>query len=353
MNRYTRQISLSKFGPDGQRKLTESKVLVVGLGGLGLPALQYLNAMGVGTLGLVDQDIVDFHNLQRQILYTESDVGHSKLQTALDRLKEQNSETTLIGYDTFLTRENALEIVREYDVIVDATDNFATRYLINDACVLLNKPFVYGALHGFEGHVGVFNYNGGPTYRCLYPEMPSPHEVPNCDENGVLGVIPGIIGNLQALEVVKVITDIGHVLSGKLLVFDGLEQNYLKINLQINPENLKIKKLADNYDDSSCHVVSSISAEEFSQKRLQETCTVIDVRTSKEFELQHLPEAIHIPLNTLNLPKELTHTSQPIYVVCQSGMRSERAIQQLQADYPKLKFLNILGGMNRVSILSH
>ena len=185
MDRYTRQTSLPDFGLDGQRKLSNAKVLVVGLGGLGLPALQYLNAMGLGTLGLVDQDIVDFHNLQRQILYTENDVGTPKLNTTLEKLKAQNASTILIAHDTFLTKDNALEIIEQYDVVVDATDNFPTRYLINDACVMLNKPFVYGALHGFEGHVSVFNFQGGPTYRCLYPDMPSAEEIPNCDENGV------------------------------------------------------------------------------------------------------------------------------------------------------------------------
>ena len=223
--RYLRQTSLKDFGEVGQAKLTEGRVLVVGLGGLGLPVLQYLNAMGVGTLGLMDQDVVELHNLQRQVLYTEKDLGKQKLDVAHEKLQEQNSSTILRTHDSFLTKENALTIIKDYDVIVDATDNFPTRYLINDACVILNKPFVYGALHGFEGHVSVFNYNNGPTYRCLYPNMPTSDEIPDCNENGVLGVVPGIIGTLQALEAVKILTGVGEVLSGRLLLFNGLDQH--------------------------------------------------------------------------------------------------------------------------------
>ncbi|WP_422859884.1 ThiF family adenylyltransferase [Flagellimonas sp. S174] len=352
MDRYTRQTSLSDFGQAGQQKLSEARVLVVGLGGLGLPALQYLNAMGVGTLGLVDQDIVDYHNLQRQILYSEKDVGKSKLNATRNKLQSQNSETNFILHDTFLTRNNALEIIRQYDLVLDATDNFPTRYLINDACVILNKPFVYGALHEFEGHVSVFNYQGGPTYRCLYPEMPTAEEIPNCDENGVLGVIPGIIGNLQALEVIKVVTGIGNVLSGKLLVFDGLHQNYLKIAFKTHPENLAIKELRESYESSDCSIINSISAQEFSQKRLNRSQIVLDVRTSKEFEHNHLAEAINVPLQELDLPLNLIESKAPIYVICQSGKRSELAIEQLQKEHPELTFCNILGGMNQLSILT-
>ena len=353
MDRYTRQTTLPEFGLEGQQKLSAAKVLVVGLGGLGLPALQYLNAMGVGTLGLVDQDIIDFHNLQRQILYTEKDVGSSKLSTALERLQAQNSHTKFNVHDSFLTKDNALDIIKEYDVVLDATDNFETRYLINDACVILNKPFIYGALHGFEGHVSVFNYQNGPTYRCVYPEMPSSKEIPNCDENGVLGVIPGIIGNLQALETVKVIVGLGNVLSGKLLIFDGLNQNYLKIALQNSPKNKEITQLADSYGTLDCEVVPAISAQAFSQKRLTENCILLDVRTPKEFEKQHLSEAVNIPLSELKLPIRLIDSKAPIYVICQSGKRSEQAVQQLQLEHPQLSFFHILGGMNRVSVLTH
>ena len=352
MDRYTRQTSLADFGPEGQQKLSKAKVLVVGLGGLGLPALQYLNAMGVGTLGLMDQDTVDYHNLQRQVLYTEADVGQAKLAVALERLQSQNSQTTFIPHDTFLTKDNALDVIAKYDVVLDATDNFPTRYLINDACVILNKPFVYGALHGFEGHVSVFNYQNGPTYRCLYPEMPTMEEIPNCDENGVLGVIPGIIGNLQALEIVKIITGIGEVLSDKLLVFDGLGQNYLKIAFQTNPEHQKIRQLQETYQSPDCGIVPSISAQEFSQKRLTANLRVLDVRTPKEFHQDHLPEALNIPLQELELSNTVLEIEEPIYVLCQSGERSELAVKQLQETHPKLSFYHILGGMNKLRILT-
>ena len=206
--RYTRQTILKGFGPEGQQKLAEAKVLVVGAGGLGVPVLTYLNAMGVGKIGIVDNDVVSITNLHRQVLYAQSDVGQSKVMAALVKLKAQNPATNLVVYNSFLDTKNALEIVAEYDVVVDTSDNFPTRYLVNDACVILKKPFIYGALHGYEGQVSVFNYQGGPTYRCLFPKMPMENEVPNCNEHGVLGIIPGIIGNLQALETVKVITGI-------------------------------------------------------------------------------------------------------------------------------------------------
>ncbi|CAG0909668.1 unnamed protein product, partial [Cyprideis torosa] len=201
--RYSRQTILKDFGSEAQQKLLVAKVLVVGAGGLGVPVLTYLNAMGVGTLGIVDADTISLTNLHRQVLYDEVEIGDSKAKVASMKLKAQNPATELIIHDCFLTVENALSIVGEYDLIVDATDNFPARYLINDACTILKKPFVYGALHGFEGQVSVFNFHGGPTYRCLFPKMPSANEVPDCNEHGVLGVIPGIIGNLQALEAVK------------------------------------------------------------------------------------------------------------------------------------------------------
>ena len=237
--RYLRQTSLNEFGMEGQRKLSEAAVLVIGAGGLGLPVLQYLNAMGIGTLGIVEQDTIELSNLQRQPLYGEHDIGAPKLKITLQKLKVQNSETKLIGFDTYLVRDNALDIISNFDLVIDASDNFPTRYLINDACVLLDKPFIYGALHGFEGQVSVFNYQEGPTYRCLFPKMPSDQETPNCNDNGVLGIIPGIIGNLQALEAIKIIAGVGEVLSGKLLLFNGLNNTTIQINFPVVPENLK------------------------------------------------------------------------------------------------------------------
>src|SRR5690606_29646962 len=267
--RYIRQTGLKGFGAQRQQKLAGAKVLVVGLGGLGLPALQYLNAMGVGTLGLMDGDRIELHNLQRQIIYGEGDLGRKKLEVAHEKLRAQNSSTHFRLHDCYLNVDNALEIIREYDLVLDSTDNFPTRYLINDACVIQGKAFIYGALHGFEGHVSVFNHKQGPTYRCLYPKMPSDSEVPNCNDNGVLGIIPGIIGNLQALEAVKLLTGLGEVLSGQLLLFDGLTQSYVKIGLKVDPENLQIKELQKSYQVAGCESILSISADDF-QLELEE-----------------------------------------------------------------------------------
>lgn len=354
MDRYVRQTGLAGFGEKSQLQLKNSRILVVGLGGLGLPAVQYLNAMGVGTLGLVDHDTVALHNLQRQVLYTEKDVGNPKVEIVLAKLKEQNSNTELIPYDTFLTKNNALDMVQGYDVILDATDNFPTRYLINDACVVLKKPFVYGALHGFEGHVSVFNHQNGPTYRCLYPKIPSAEEVPNCNENGVLGVLPGIVGTLQALETVKIITGLGEVLSGKLLVFDGLQQNFIKITFQGDPKNKKIEKLQDSYQPLDCAVAPAITAKDFLALRTREdSVRLLDVRSPKEFKNNNLEGSVNIPLNCLTLPKRFLREQRPIYVICQSGKRSELAVRELQKSCPELTFYHILGGMDQIRVLRY
>ena len=353
MDRYIRQTALPDFGTDGQDRLTAAKVLVVGLGGLGLPALQYLNAMGVGTIGIMDMDTVEYHNLQRQILYAEEDVGKSKLEVALRKLQSQNSETEVVPHATFLSKENALDVIQNYDVVVDASDNFPTRYLINDTCVILNKPFVYGALHGFEGHVSVFNYGEGPTYRCLYPNEPKADEVPDCNENGVLGVIPGIIGNLQALETIKVLTGVGEVLAGRLLVFNGLQPTFRTIKFQANLKNKSRDALKEHYGILHCAGVATLSVEVFSEKRMTTDYALLDVRTVGEFSKHRLAEAIHVPMDKLDLPEHLKNTSKPIYVICQSGRRSEQAIARLQETYPELNFYNVLGGMNQLSLHTH
>lgn len=346
-NRYIRQTSLKEFGLSAQQKLEKAKVLVVGLGGLGVPVLQYLNAMGIGTLGLVEGDSVDLTNLQRQVLYGENDIGRPKLQVALEKLKAQNSGTHFNAYDTFLTRDNALQIISEYDLVVDATDNFATRYLINDACVILKIPFVYGALHAFEGQVSVFNYKGGPTYRCLFPTMPSAEEIPNCDTNGVLGVIPGIVGNLQALEVVKTITGIGEVLSNKLLLFNGLNQSYNKISFTAVPANLHRTHLEDSYGPEPCGSITSITVNEL-QTMLSgsKPVQVIDVRTAQEYTNYKLPLTLNIPLDELESRIAELQLEQTVYFLCQSGKRSEMAIQKLGPLYPETAFYTILGGIN-------
>ena len=347
--RYIRQTILDGFGSEAQRKLSLAKVLVVGAGGLGVPVLTYLNAMGVGTLGIVDNDVVALTNLQRQVLYSENDIGLPKVVVAIEKLEQQNSETTLIGHTTYLSRENVFDILADYDMVVDASDNFPTRYLINDACVILKKPFVYGALHSFEGQVSVFNYKGGPTYRCIFPTMPQADEVPDCNANGVLGIIPGIIGNFQALEVVKMITGVGEVLSGKLLLFDGLSQNSRKIKFPLIPENLNIKELNPSYDFDCSIEESSISSEAFLNLLQTNTIQVIDVRTPKEFKRVHLEEAHNIPLGIIDESIEKIVFDEPIYMICQSGIRSKKAISKLRKIRPNATFINVNGGMNNLN----
>ncbi|MEM9649797.1 MAG: HesA/MoeB/ThiF family protein, partial [Bacteroidota bacterium] len=278
----------------------------------------------------------------------ENDLGRLKLDVVLEKLEKQNSETIFKPFDTFLTKQNALAIIQDFDVVVDATDNFPTRYLINDACVILDKPFIYGALHGFEGHLSVFNYGSGPTYRCLYPSMPAPEEVPDCNNNGVLGVVPGIIGTLQALETVKVVTGIGEVLSGELMVFDGLTQRMSKMNFKTVDHNKEIKELQEFYDLLDCAIVATIEPEAFQEIRRNQEITLVDVRSSQEFYAGHLPEAEHIPLNQIDQWNMPVPKNNKVYLVCQSGKRSNIAAKQLQPIYPNIEFCSILGGMNKI-----
>ncbi|MBT8307243.1 MAG: HesA/MoeB/ThiF family protein [Maribacter sp.] len=348
--RYSRQTVLKEFGHKAQAKLAQAKVLVVGAGGLGVPVLTYLNAMGVGTLGMVDADTISTSNLHRQVLYTTQDVGESKVAIASKKLRAQNPNTELLSYDTFLTKENAMDIINGYDLVIDATDNFPTRYLVNDVCVILKKPFVYGALHSFEGQISVFNYKGGPTYRCLFPDMPSAQEVPNCDENGVLGVIPGIVGNLQALEAVKVLTGIGEVLSGKLLLFNGLNQSFQKVKFSPIPANLNITMLQMEYTLNCSKETVSIEASEFEKLWNSELLQIIDVRTLKEYEQFHLRNSICHPLDGIDNWRHQINLSSPVYLICQSGIRSLKAQQYLQANNPEANFINVNGGINKLKI---
>ena len=235
IQRYSRHLIMPEVGMEGQLKLAKAKVLMIGAGGLGAPLGLYLASAGVGRLGIVDFDVVDFTNLQRQITFSTSDVGRPKIQAAKERLAGMNPQIRIDTYETRLTSSNALDLFREYDIIVDGTDNFPTRYLVNDACVLLNKPNVYGSIFRFEGQTTVFHYPGGPCYRCLYPEPPPPGLVPSCAEGGVLGVLPGIVGALQAMETIKLILGIGEPLSGRLLLFDALGMRFRELRLRRNP----------------------------------------------------------------------------------------------------------------------
>ncbi|MBT8263730.1 MAG: HesA/MoeB/ThiF family protein [Muriicola sp.] len=347
LERYTRQISLPSFGEEAQQKLLKARVLVIGVGGLGIPVLQYLNAMGVGILGMVEQDVIELSNLQRQVLYTEADLGKQKLQVALEKLRSANSETTFEIYDTFVTRENALEIITSFDIVVDATDNFPTRYLVNDACVILNKPLVYGALHGFEGHVSVFNYQGGPTYRCLFPDPPNKNTIPNCNEHGVLGVLPGIIGNLQALEVIKCLTGVGEVLSGKLLLYKGLNQSIYKIDFPIVPINKQRTTLEDHYETPDCTTGHEITIAAFKEMtKTSNSRQLIDVRTQEEFNEDPMKDAINIPLSDLESFMHNLDVSRPVYFVCQVGMRSLQAVHLVRDKFPEYTSFSIKGGVD-------
>lgn len=345
-NRYIRQTTLNGFGIANQEKLLLAKVLVIGAGGLGVPVLHYLNAMGVGTLGIVDDDIVALSNLQRQVLYTEADIDKPKAIVAAAKLSAQNSETTIQVFQERIDANNAVQIISNFDIIVDATDNFDTRYLVNDVCVVLQKPLVYGALHAFEGQVSVFNYKNGPTYRCLFPVPPKPTEIPDCNVNGVLGVIPGIIGNFQALEVIKIITGIGNVLSGKLLLYDGLSQSIQKISFTLQPEHLKVQLPTATLQNNE------ITATAFSTLLLSKSeVKVIDVRSTLEVMQDPLmAENIliqHIPLQQLDTFVDIfKNTSTAFYFLCQSGIRSQKAIAWLKSNGIQGNFVNIVGGMN-------
>jgi adenylyltransferase/sulfurtransferase len=292
------------------------------------------------------------HNLQRQIVYTETDLGEPKLAVTKAKLEAQNSETDIKCFETFLTSDNALNIIKDFDLVVDATDNFATRYLINDACVILNKTFVYAALHGFEGQVSVFNYNDGPSYRCLFPTMPKANEIPNCDENGVLGVLPGIIGTLQALEAVKVLTGVGEVLSGKLLLFDGLTQTSQKISFTKVAANKKIRSLQKTYGFINC-ALNSITTEAFLELQNNQEVQLIDVRNTDEFESSNISGARNVPLHKLDTSLAQINFENPVYLICQSGKRSALAIEKLSELKPDAKLYHILGGMNKMASICH
>ena len=347
--RYHRQTILPGFGERGQAALAKARILVVGAGGLGVPVMTYLNAMGVGTLGIVDADLVSKSNLHRQVLYTEAMIGKSKVEMAKERLSAQNTTTSIHIYKTFLAPDNAEKIIENYDLVVDATDNFPTRYLINDVCVLQKKPFVYGALHGFEGQVSVFNYENGPTYRCLFPNMPKADEVPNCNEHGVLGILPGIIGNLQALEVVKIVCALDGVLAGVLLLYDALSQRMQRMKFGLNPENLKMNGIQDSYDFDCEVALESVEAVGIQNLIKDKKGLLLDVRTEREFQRKHIDGAKNIPLNELEKRAAEVAIEKPVYVICQSGIRSRKAILMLQELCPKGKYINVAGGMNQLN----
>ncbi len=376
LQRYSRHLILPEIGMQGQIKLKQSKVLLVGAGGLGSPLAIYLAAAGVGTLGLVDFDVVDYTNLHRQVIHHTDDVGKLKIISAKEKISKLNPEVTVILHETTLTSENALGIIQSYDLVIDGTDNFPTRYLVNDACVLLNKINVYGSIFRFEGQVTLFGMKEGPCYRCLFPEPPDPGLVPSCAEGGVLGVLPGIIGLLQANEAVKLICEIGESLKGRLLYFDALRMKFRELKIRKDPkcplcgENRTIHQLIDYeqfcetsrqeskedkeelMSDQSAGVIKSMSVQEL-QKRLNSNKAagakktdfiLLDVREQNEYEIAHIEGSILKPLSQLEFNYQSLPKDSEIVVHCKMGGRSMRACQFLQTQgYTKL--YNVTGGI--------
>jgi adenylyltransferase/sulfurtransferase len=359
VQRYSRHLIMPEVGMEGQLKLKRARVLTIGTGGLGAPLGLYLAAAGVGHLGLVDFDVVDNSNLQRQVTFTTADVGKPKSEAAKARLSALNPSIEIVSYETRLTSDNALELFRDYDIIVDGTDNFPTRFLVNDACVLLGKPNVYGSIFRFEGQATVFGYPGGPCYRCLYPEPPPPGLVPSCAEGGVLGVLPGIVGSIQAMETIKLILGTGEPLVGRLLLFDALAMRFRELKLKRNPEcpmcgdHRTITKLID-YEEF-CGIrgeeapamtdgMREMSATELKARQDRgDNLFVLDVREPHEYQICNLNGKL-IPLGDLQRRVNELDSSAEMVVHCRSGKRSADAIRFLQtAGFKKL--WNLKGGI--------
>jgi molybdopterin/thiamine biosynthesis adenylyltransferase/rhodanese-related sulfurtransferase len=358
--RYSRHLIMPEVALEGQKQLKAAKVLTVGTGGLGSPLALYLAAAGVGTIGIVDFDVVDESNLQRQIIHGTSDVGRPKVESAYDRLKDVNPNVEVRVHEEALTSENALEIFEDYDVIVDGTDNFPTRYLVNDACVLLGKPNVYGSIFRFEGQASVFYAEKGPCYRCLYPEPPPPGLVPSCAEGGVLGILPGAIGTIQATETVKLILGIGEPLIGRLLLYDALGMSFHEMKLRKDPncpvcgENPTVTELIDYQEFCGIPQASAaeeengvpeISVSELKQKLdAGKDINVLDVREPHEYEVANIGAKL-IPLG--ELPERLIEVESDggeIAVLCRSGARSARAVKLMQ-DTGFDRVYNVKGGI--------
>jgi len=353
--RYSRHITIPSFGLEGQEKLKASKVLVIGAGGLGSPALLYLAAAGIGTIGVVDDDVVDYSNLQRQVLYTVDDIDKYKVDIAKAKILAANPMIRVNTYKCKLTAENAEKIVESYDIVIDGTDNFPTRYLVNDVCVLLNKINVYGSVFRFEGQVSVFNYidedgESSPNYRDLYPEPPAAGSVPNCAEGGVLGVLPGIIGCMQANEVIKLIAGIGEPLIGKLLLFDALTLESRIISFRKN-ENISITSLID-YEEfcgtkthNNMSEVKEITVTELKEwKDSQKDFQLIDCREQYEFDFANLDGEL-IPLGNILDQSDKIAIDKDVVIHCRSGQRSATAIMQLQQKLGLTKLYNLKGGI--------
>ena len=352
--RYSRHLLLDKVGERGQQKLKAAKVLVIGAGGLGCPVLQYLTAAGVGTIGIIDFDKVDETNLQRQILFSINDIGKNKAIAAKERLEQLNQFVKFEVYVEKLTSKNALSIFNNYDVVVDGTDNFSTRYLVNDACVITEKPLVYGAIYKFEGQVSVFNYQNGPSYRCLFPEPPKPGSVPSCSDVGVIGVLPGIIGTQQANEALKIILEIGTLLSGKLLMYDALQSSFT--TLKVNRSEEQITKVLNSKNDfenndydlfcgiKPAGLKGEITSSELKKILENEALQLLDVREEWEQPKIENYEVLNIPLNQIPASLVQIDKTKKTIVICQHGVRSLKAIEFLKANGFN-NLINLTGGM--------
>jgi adenylyltransferase/sulfurtransferase len=355
LGRYARHIAIPEFGVQGQEKLKAARVLVIGSGGLGSPVLLYLAAAGIGTIGIVDFDTVDESNLQRQVLFTVNDLGKSKAELAKEKLLALNPHLNINVYKTRFTRENALDLVSQYDVVADGTDNFPTRYLVNDACVLAGKVNVYASIFRFEGQVSVFNYQypdgtRGPNYRDMFPEPPPPGLVPNCAEGGVLGVLPGIIGSMQATEVIKVVTGVGEPLAGRLFLFDAATFTTRILKVQKNSQT-KITQLI-NYEQF-CGIeqpkeqrpVKEITVQELNQLMIEGAdFQLIDVREPHEYAIANLDGEL-IPLGTVSSAANRIARNKQVIVHCRSGVRSANAIRELENLFGFENLFNLKGGI--------
>ncbi len=357
--RYSRHLIMPEVAMDGQLKLKQAKVLCIGAGGLGTPLALYLAAAGVGKLGMVDFDVVDYTNLQRQIIHDTDDVGRPKLESARDTIRDINPNVEVVPYETHLNSENAIDIFKDYDIVADGTDNFPTRYLVNDACVLLGKPNVYGSIFRFEGQASVFYAKEGPCYRCLYPEPPPPGLVPSCAEGGVLGVLPGIVGSIQALETIKLILGKGKPLIGRLLLFDALDLKFRELKLRKNPDcpvcgtHPTVTKLIDY--EQFCGIrgeehVPETNVPEITVKELKQMMdakkpfVLVDVREAHEYQICRIDGSKLIPLG--DVPKRMheLNSADDIVVHCRSGVRSAKAVEFLMKSGFK-KIHNLQGGV--------
>lgn len=360
--RYSRHLLIPEVGLQGQRKLKNASVLIIGTGGLGSPIALYLAAAGIGHIGLVDYDIVDYSNLQRQVIHGMSTLGDLKVESARDRMLDLNPDIQVDVYNEAFTSENAFQIADDYEIIVDGSDNFPTRYLINDLCVLRGKVYVYGSIYRFDGQVSVFDSKQGPCYRCLFPEPPPPGLVPSCAEGGVLGVLPGTIGSIQATETIKVILGIGEPLIGKLLIYNALDMSFDFVKLRKNPkckicgENPEITKLIDyeefcgvplhDRETGSAGQGRDITAKELAKRISEgEKIHLIDVREPHELEISHLEGADLIPLGQLASRMHELNSAEEIVLFCKSGTRSVRALEIL-ASAGFYEITNLKGGLN-------